>query len=334
MREELPSMNRLISDKTVIIAVFVFVANAVFYIALFDPKIQGYVDAERGWRQFNHFLANGSNYWGPENQIELRVYMVLFTLLELLALSILGLIEKRVLITYLALPASAYLATKLKVEFAFFPLALISLNVPLKREVPIFLGIVLFSIWIGENNGYIILFYRLLARMLRWYRPPLYLVLLMLAAPLIADANMSTLVQFIPKLNAYSYTRDIVNPEYTVFETFAVFLASMTVGANAYIDYFVGFLGSFFVLWLAFGKQVLKRSAWRAWIRSPGFQAWLITILTFTALTHAFQAARYYFFYLPVFTAIGGERVNKILLATSIPMTYALAAFYKFVLNF
>ncbi|MFT4151727.1 MAG: hypothetical protein QM656_16120, partial [Paracoccaceae bacterium] len=87
------------------------------------------------------------------------------------------------------------------------------------------------------------------------------------------------------------------------------------------------------VMWLVFGRRLMSRSAWREWLRTPGFRAGFLTILTFTSITHAFQNARYYFFYLPMFTGIGGNRANSILLVVSVPITCIMTIFYKLILG-
>ncbi|WHZ37729.1 hypothetical protein [Sagittula sp. MA-2] len=314
--------------QQLVLALAVFIINASFYLLLYDPHIQGYIDAERGWRQFNELTSGEKLYWGPENQIELRIYMILFTLLEIVILLAAGFIERRSLVTYLCLPVFAYLATKLKIEFMFFPLALISLNLSWRKEAIALAAILFFSVYLGENNGFIILFFRVLVRIFRKFPPPLYVFLILLALPIIADANIHVLEGFFPELRAYRYTRDIQNLNYSVLESFLVFFASATVGVNAYIDYPIGILGTSFVLWLAFGKKLFFKRYWWEWAHSPGFQSWILTILVFTSLTHAFQDARYYAFYVPAFTHIGGERVNQVLIFSSIPMTFALTIFY------
>mgnify|MGYP000508543641 CR=1 FL=1 len=320
-------------DYTLLAGLVVFIVNSLFFILAYDPNIQGYEDAVRGWKQFNAILANGEPAWGNWNQIELRSQMVLFTVCQLLLLHAFGLIERPTLITYLALPMAAYLATKVKVEFALFPLAIISLDIGWKREILVIAGIAILSQWLGENNGYVIVAFRVLYLAINTIRPTLVIILSAAAVIILADQNINLVARYIPQVAVYEWTREIVNPEYSIIETLIVFLSSMVLSINPSADFPVGLPFTLLILNLTFGKEMLRKRNLLRWVNTPGFQAGVLIVLLFTSITHAFQNARYYFFYLPLLSKIGGERLNLSLLFLSIPMTYIMTVYYKFYLG-
>ena len=317
----------------VALALCVFCLNAALFIAYYNPEIQGYGDAVRGWKQFNLIFGSGVNLWGPRNEQYLRFIMVIVTLLEVFALVMLGLVEKRVLVTYLALPMSAYLATKLKVEFLFFPFALISLRLPWHKELLTLLTLALMSMILNENNGIIFIVFRTLTWSFMRYPPRKWMIPVAIAVIILIDVNFHLVATVFPKLAVYSWTRDTVNPEYSILETLVVFSSSVVLSINPQTDFYIGLPATMIVLSLIFGKLMMRRRELARWSSAPAFLAGFFVLLLFTSLTHAFQNARYYFFYVQAFPAVGGRFANNVLLLSSLPVTVAMTIFYKLYLG-
>ncbi|MBU2867006.1 hypothetical protein [Pacificibacter marinus] len=317
----------------VYVAALIFIGNIAMCISFFNPEVQGYGDAVRGWRQFNALLAEGQPFYDENNQVSLRIVMALVSFLIVMTLRAMGLIKREVLITYLALPFSAYLATKLKVEFVFFPFALIALGLGWKREVMVILMLLGMTVFFDENNGLIIVLFRLSFIVLSVLKPKLYWIFILIAGIIFIDKNISLLFPFVPGLAAYNYTRDIVNPEFSYIESVIVFLSSMTIGIQPQIDYYFGFTYTVFFFIAALGKKLLSKSFYIDIIKSPAARSGFLTIMLFGSLTHAFQNARYYFFYVPGIYAIGGARANRTLIIISWPMTFFLAIYYRLYLG-
>lgn len=314
-------------------ALAVFVINITVCLIFFNPEVQGYGDAIRGWNQFNNFLAGGEPIFSEENQIATRIGMAMITLAILFLLTSLNLIEKRVLVTYLALPFSAYLATKLKLEFLFFPLYLVSTRLGWKKEIMVILAIIGLSLYIGENNGFIIVVFRLANLAFSRIKLRTYWVLIGIGIITFFDYNIQLLYPIVPQLISYDWTRNIVNPEFSHIETLIVFMSSMVLGIQPSLDFYLGIPYTMFILAIAFGKKIFSRRFYQNLLRNSEFRAGVLTVVLFTSLTHAFQNARYYFFYLPSFTSGGGNKVNAIIILTSIPMTVGMALLYRFVLG-
>jgi len=309
-------------------ALVVFCINSALSIAFIDPKTQGWVDSERGWAQFNALLAGGYHFFGPDNQIPLRLGMVIVTLLVLLVLSSLRLVEQPVLVTYLALPYSAYLATKLKMEFLFFPFAAVKVDLPPKQEAAVIVCILVSSVLLGENNGFIIACYRVLLLLFKARRPNLLVVAGVIGAILWVDANLRVLYPIIPQLGRYEWTRTYINPEYSVPETVIVFVASMVFSVNPHLDYVLAIPFSIAIILPTLSHRLLSSSFYKSSLRHPGFIATVLTVLLFTSITHAFQNARYYYFFLTLYPKMGGAWVNAIIIVTSVPMMGLMVFFY------
>ncbi len=317
------------SDLDLLFACLVFMINAALCIAFISPEVQGLGDAIRGWRQFNEIYAPGPGGWGPANQVDLRILMVGFALLELLVLRRLKLIEHSTLVTFLALPAAAYCVTKIKIEFVFFPLAIISTRLTAKQEAAVLVGLVALSSWLDEKNGYVIVAFRLAVLFFRRFpvRPVLVLAILGLAVAVGSQFNF--LADVVPGLAGYQYTREFANPDYSVVETVGVFAASSILSINPDVDYWFSIPSSLLVLAFLFGRRAFRRETWQKAWGAAELKAALLTVVSFTAITHAFQNARYYLFYIPLLRAGRGEEGTRRLMILSVPVTVLLIGFYS-----
>lgn len=312
------------------IGLVIFLTNCVIGLVAFDADIQGRGDAERGWEQFNRYIFDGEAVLGPSNQVPLRLGMLCVTVALLTLLRRFRLIHANVAHLYLVLPAAAYLAMKIKIEFLFFPLALVRNDLRLRHEIA-FLGFLGVLGWfLAENNGTIIIVYRILVILLRRFTlRPVWLGFTV-ATLIFLDRYAAVLFSWIPVLARYNYTRTIANPEYNPVETVAVFVSSSVMSVNPRDDFWIGLALTLIVGWSVYFDR-LSFSRFRQEISvSPNFQAAVITIFTFTTVTHAFQNSRYYFFYVPALLYGSEKRSLSIIAFLSVPSTLAMAVFYNF----
>lgn len=333
MSSAIPSITSSASDRQVLEAGIVFIGNLLMCIVFFHPEAQGYGDAVRGWNQFNTLLFDGQQVLDESNQIFLRVLMAMASLCIVIALMLVGLVERAVLVTYLALPFSAYLATKIRIEFIFFPFALISTNLGWKKEMLVISALVAISYITGDNNGTIIILFRLGVIFFQVFRPRIYIVLFAVIAIFVIDSNFNNLASMFPSLAKYSWTRDIVNPEFSHFESVIVFLASMTMSLQPPIDYMFGLTYTAFLLFAIFGWSLFRPASYISAFNQAEVRSGILTVLLFTSVTHAFQNARYFFFYLPILARASSAQSRRLLILASWPMTFALVIYYRFVLE-
>ncbi|MCA9138205.1 MAG: hypothetical protein KDB00_15645 [Planctomycetales bacterium] len=282
-----------------VLAGLVFAINCMAFAYFFDADEQGYIDTQRGIDQYN---AIREFFRLPPtltvvDLFEVRFVQILLTLIMLGALFFTGLVTVEHLTLYLVWPYSAFLATKIKQEFILFPLAFIDLASTWRRELFISTMILLFSLATGEKNGVIIIAFRITAFILtRTSRyKAVFLTVAGIAASLLLDRYFDILARFVPQVAAYSYTRDVVNPEYSVPESAGVFLSSLHLGINPPLDYW--FHLPFSALVLFFGWLSLRESdEEERMVFCRSIMASAVVFILFTSVTHAFQNARYYYF--------------------------------------
>ena len=328
-----PAMAGNASNQELLEAGVVFIGNLLICIAFFHPEIQGYGDAIRGWNQFNGLLFDGQQIFKDSNQVILRILMAMTTVCIVMGLVFAGLIERATLVTYLALPFSAYLATKIKVEFIFFPFALISTNLGWKKETLVISILLALSYATSENNGYIIIVFRIGVIFFQTFRPRVYMVFLAAGAIVFLDANFKYVTTLFPNFAVYSWTRDIVNPEFSHLETVIVFLSSMVMSIQPQMDFMFGLTYAVFLLFATYGWSVFRPNSYVKAFNQAEVRSGFLTTLLFTSLTHAFQNARYFFFYLPILARTANVRARRLLVLASWPMTFGLVIYYRFVLE-
>jgi len=257
------------------------------------------------WRALDVFLLQFAGGMGFTEELWMRVCLTLANAVLVLVLHAIGFIDKRTILVALIWPLTLFLFSKIYWEFFVFPLCLVRLDLG-RRDAVLFIAALLGLLAVtGEANLGVIIIWRLvlLAQSLgfRWTAP-----LGTLGVGLLLDAMMRTgaaasLPLIGSELARFSWTRDIVNPEYSVFETAAVFVTSFHFfslhGGAYWID--AGF--SVLVLIVIFNS----REAWfRLQTHAHTVVALLAVIFFFTSVTHAFQNARYYFFFLPVLALV------------------------------
>lgn len=296
------------------IAWAVFVVNAVLCLIFFDPRTYD-TDAILGLWQFKNSIFHLGEQWTISDQVLIRVVTLAITSAEILVLAFLNIGSLREINTYLIWPYSAYLATKIRTEFFFYPFCLIQTNLPKNKEIAVDLVIAFFTIILGENNGVIILFYRILCVI---YARSLKLALLFtfLGCSLVyyINSHFDKLYVYLSMLKRFEYTRNIVDPNYSFLKTLAVFFSSMHTTAFVQEDYVIdAWFSLFFVLlfiwiWLKSGLPPIRHK----------LLAFFSSLYTFTALTHAFQNARYYYFYVSIAAEVFYEKYFYWMVALSV----------------
>lgn len=328
MKDVTTKMATRMPNRDFVFAAGVFLINVMIFLAVIGPTEQGYADVVRGWNQFNVFFRLTDAGWGPWNQLQLRLIMVAISVCEVAALYKLRLIERSTLLTYLSLPVAAYLVAKIRLEFLFFPLALISTRLPWRVELGVLAGLVGLSVVLDEKNGFVIAAFRVSLHAFRLVKPNLLGLGLIMLGVIVLTSQFSLLSSIFPPLGRYRYTRDVANPDYSILETGGVFLGSMIMSVNPFIDYAIAIPCAIVVLAIMLGLKFWSSGEWRRAVDAPDVRALLLTVVTFTSFTHAFQNARYYFFYVPVLSRLAGPSGNRRLMLLSIPVTVVFAIFY------
>lgn len=217
----------------------------------------------------------------------------------------LGLITRETLVVACLWPMTIFLYSKLYWEVFVFPLCLIRLDLRLQGEVGLIAGLGVLLLVTGEANlAVLILFRAVLAGQKIGFRrfAPLVFLLAGIGLSAAMSAGIAGTIPFVGEhLARFSWTRNVVNPEYSVFETAAVFLTSFhffTLHTGLWaIDATVSVLVVATVA-LTPGAGARLRANWPA---ALGFGC---VVLGLTEVTHAFQNARYYFFYIPLVAAL------------------------------
>jgi hypothetical protein len=227
------------------------------------------------------------------SHIFLQLIQLLVVLSSIFILFYFNLIEKRILLIYLLTPFGAYLAVKLKMEFIVVVFSLVRIDLSTKYNLLFILFLAILMILLRENNFIILIFFRICLIFYKKFNGK-FLFLLTIIFSVLLNYLFTYLTTIIPLFSRFEWTRDIVNPEYSIVETIGVFISSYHLSFNASIDWKMHLLFSFPLFFYFFLKFVTT-------YKKQNFNllfAILGTVLVFTNLTHAFQNARYYFFYI------------------------------------
>lgn len=277
-----------------------FALNIALFASSLDLVDAGFDDASNGIEQYNDLLRPMRSQVGVADAGVICFFQVAFVLVELLVLAVTRLLTPQGLALYLVWPFSALLAVKIKQEFLFFPLAFIRKGRNALEELLITGGILGVALALGENNGLLIVGYRVL-RWMAEYLPQRRRLLVWMAsmvAALVACSNFELLSSVVPWVARFCYTRDIVNPEYSPIESVLVFIASFHLGITPQLDWWFGGPFTLAALGLAvWGWPRGDAPARREARLDQGVTA--LAYVAATELSHAFQSSRYYYFGVP-----------------------------------
>ncbi|THH35432.1 hypothetical protein E4Z66_16615 [Aliishimia ponticola] len=261
------------------------------------------------WRAIHVFLERITGFDTFEDEIWVRTCLTLFNLVVVLALHAVRLIDDRTVLLALVWPLALFLFSKIYWEFFVFPLCLIRFDLPRKQEALVLAVLVGLLAVTGEGNLGVLVIWRavLLAQKFGFKRAaPAFLIVAGLALDVMLSTGIARSIPLIgSELSRFSWTRDIVNPEYSLIETAAVFVSSFHFFSLHNGAYWIDALFSLLVLAVIFNAKDawwnLKDHAWT-------LITFVSVVFFFTSVTHAFQNARYYFFFLPLLAAITPPR--------------------------
>lgn len=247
--------------------------------------------------------------WTPDRSLDAEI-LTRFALFGISSLILLGLSQARLVNSWtiaiaFAWPMTAFLFSKIYWEFFVFPLCLIKTDISRRSELTLIASIAAAWIVTGEGNLVILGGWRLVLLLqktgLRAFSVAMPILIGIAVDRLLASSGASVIPLFGDELARFSWTRNIVNPEYSLFETVGVFFASM--------HFFSLHTGAYWVD-IAFSTLTLLAIGWRndVWllVRERGWELAGFGALVFavTNITHAFQNARYYYFFIPLLASI------------------------------
>ncbi|WP_449220818.1 hypothetical protein [Tistrella mobilis] len=275
-------------------ALVINLVGAVACILLFDAWDRGFIDDMRGLYQLQNTFGL-PDYLNIFDQNYLRVFQYIVGMAIFFGLLFSGLIKEKHALFYLLWPNTPFLLTKLKIEFMYFPMCQIRSDLSPRKEGLLIIAILATALITSENNFMLLVFFRVVLLISRYLslRNTIIACALSIAASILLDRNIDMLYEPFPLLYAYNYTRNIQNPEYTIFETFAILYASLNFAVVIQTDWPIHMVFSTIIFFL-----LLPRIG--EFLRDKRLYAALTTILFFTSLTHAFQDGRYYYFILPL----------------------------------
>ena len=202
-------------------------------------------------------------------------------------------------------PMTIFLFSKIYWEFFVFPFYLVRHDLSKLSEI-LFIGFLLAVLSLtGEGNLIVLILFRLVLLGINFgYK---------LLAPLFIAISGVVINQFfnvmdfgggnilVEALQRFQWTRDTVNPEYSIFETIGVFISSMhffTLHTNFWI---LDFIFSICVLLVLVSQKEFKKNVK---IFKYEILAVFSVILAATEVTHAFQNARYYYMFIPLLSVM------------------------------
>ena len=242
------------------------------------------------------------NEWFLETWF-LRSLVFILNVSIVLILSRLRLIDKRTMVIAFVWPLTAFLFSKLYWEFFVFPLCLVRLDLRVKSEIFFIISLIIVFFLSSENNLVVLIFFRLAVLFsktsLRWYIPLIGVIMGFLISYLIEVKMLSSIPWVGSVFERFYWTRQVANPNYSIFETVGVFFVSFHFFTLHELRWEVDAFFSFFVISLL-GYRFIRNGK-----RNDFYYIVLLAsfILAITEITHAFQNARYYYFFIPVLSS-------------------------------
>lgn len=275
-----------------IIFIVYFLIQSLFFNYMFRPDENKVID---------YLTLLTSTNVTPPIEFIIRSGLFAFNICLFWVLYLTHLIERQTARLALIWPLTPFLFAKIYWEFFVFPLCLIKLNTTPKTDIGLILFFTLLYYIIGEGNIIILILFRsmILTQKLGYpYLAPFGFMAFSFCIDLLLKNAMAQHIPFIGyQLLRFDWIRTIVNPEYSIFETIAIFLVSMHFFTTHTAFWQIDALFSILILCLIFSSTLNRRPDKQAWL---ALLALLACIVGFTTITHGFQNARYYFFFLPI----------------------------------
>lgn len=213
----------------------------------------------------------------------------------------LRLIDNNTLVLALIWPMTTFLFSRIHIEFLVFPFCLLALNGRIWVDVTIVLILIGLGVAVGENNFLVVAIFRsiIIAQKVRfvWAAPAGFLVFAATVNQLINLGIAQKIPYLGPELVRFDWTRTVINPDYNPLETVVVFFSSMHFFTLHNLAWYIDAGFSMIVLAVFLADPASRKKLYH--VRHYVF-AFAVTLLGMAEITHAFQNARYYFFFMPL----------------------------------
>lgn len=289
-------------DWILIVGVINFLLMALVFIFLISLN-KSDIDFLSGFEDLRAYVPYGlveqgysRKYVDPSNEIYLRFLLLFLTLCELFLLFLVRLIPKENLGIYLVWPLGAFLATRAKIEFFVFPFTLISLDLKWWQELLVITLLISFFMYTSERNILLVVAFRVTYLLVKNYGTLKFWGFVLLFVVFLLDYGFNLFAPYVPLFRGFVWTRDVANPEYSIIESIMVFLSSYHLAISPPIAWPMHLAVGLLVLVLVVRDRF-------ALCDKRAMLAFAIVFFAATSLTHAFQKAGYYFFYLVPFFA-------------------------------
>lgn len=257
------------------------------------------------WRSAHVFLTTLAGSTGLAAEFWTRAMLLIFNLVFVAMLWSGRFITRETLILALIWPLTLFLFSKIYWEFYVFPLCLVRPDLRRIPEVCLISFLAALYWATGEANLIVLLVWRgilILQKLGRRWSAPIAIILAGLALDQLIQSGGTAQIPIIgDALARFTWTREIVNPEYSIFETAAVFFTSFHFFSLHDGVYWINAAFSALVILIIVWSPSFWTSAKR---HAPLVLAFFAVLIFFTSITHAFQNARYYFFFLPVLASL------------------------------
>lgn len=275
----------------------VFVLQAYFFDSRHRPDEWKALDA------FGQFLTKGELSQG--NEITIRIALATVCVFIISLLRIAKLIDRKTLVIALIWPLVPFLFSKIYWEFYVFPLALIRLDRSVWFDAFVLIFLIIIFLVTKESNLILLSVFRGILMAQKSGLKILAPILLITFAFLIDISFQSGVAQRIPlvgdEFRRFSYTRDIANPDYSIVETLIVFITSFHFFTTHVAAWQIDLVFSLLIILYAsaFCREQLKTTKFLYYAL-----AFFSVLLAATFITHAFQNARYYLFFIPIIAVV------------------------------
>lgn len=236
----------------------------------------------------------------------MRVLFLIADVVLCVSLALTGLVTRRTLAFAAVWPMTVYLFSKLYWEFWVFPLCLVRLDLTRRQELGFIAALLSAFALTHEGNVLVLIAFRcvLLCQKIGFVRlAPLVFAGLGIAIDQYYDVAVQTIsLPFVQdELVRFQYIREIVNPEYSMIETAGVFISSVhffTLHTEGWvIDAAFSLLALAFIASSPHARRQIKAN--RHVILSI-----VCVVIAMTEITHGFQNARYYYFFVPLLAKV------------------------------
>ena len=296
-----PRRNLHINVAFIVFAsIYFFAAQSYFFTHEFRP------DEIKALGYFLNFFRLDS---GTVDETWVRLILTLFNVFVSCSLAASGLIDRRTFILAAIWPLTFFLFSKIYWEFFVFPLCLVRLDLRRAAEFKFLLFLIFTLIITEEANIMVLILFRLIL-LAQKFGAKMSAPASVLLSSIFLDALLSSgSGKYIPVLGPYlhrfDWTRSVANPEYSILETVAVFLSSFHFFSLHDGSFWVDAIFSIAVIVVIFKDRNSLANLRDNFDYVAAFAA---TIFFFTHVTHVFQNARYYFFFIAVLSYIVPQR--------------------------